>query len=137
MQRLDHAEPSPHPLRSPDHRTLSGMLCGVLLCCVLCVVCCAALYAKVVYRCFPLLLSACLTSLTISVHSNPLQLLTCSRYAQAPFRLTVCADALLVADLHAHMSTNEIIGLLGGRYNAEKKGVLCAYVCVCVHTSFP
>lgn len=35
-----------------------------------------------------------------------------------PFTLTVHANALLVADFHAHLSDSEIIGFLGGHWDA-------------------
>lgn len=46
---------------------------------------------------------------------------------QEPFQVIVCAEALLIMDMHAHVSRCEVIGLLGGAYNEEKKVLrICA-----------
>lgn len=59
--------------------------------------------------------------------SHPLQLLSCGRYPRPPFRLSVCRSALAVADLHAHMHRNEVIGLLGGTYDSKRSGTLVMF----------
>ncbi|KAM8930122.1 deubiquitinase MYSM1 [Pelodytes ibericus] len=51
---------------------------------------------------------------------DPFQLIPCSAFNNekpAPFRVKVSAEAMLVLDLHAHVSMAEVIGLLGGRYS--------------------
>jgi proteasome lid subunit RPN8/RPN11 len=47
-----------------------------------------------------------------------------------PFVVKVCPDATFVADLHAHLSDSEIIGLLGGRYVHSER-------CLYVQAAFP
>uniref|UniRef100_A0A2K6LMG9 Deubiquitinase MYSM1 n=1 Tax=Rhinopithecus bieti TaxID=61621 RepID=A0A2K6LMG9_RHIBE len=44
-----------------------------------------------------------------------------------PFQVKVASEALLIMDLHAHVSMAEVIGLLGGRYSEVDKVVeVCA-----------
>ncbi|XP_068949010.1 deubiquitinase MYSM1-like isoform X2 [Petaurus breviceps papuanus] len=44
-----------------------------------------------------------------------------------PFQVQVASEALLIMDLHAHVSMAEVIGLLGGRYlESEKVIEVCA-----------
>ncbi|KAI9206879.1 uncharacterized protein BJ171DRAFT_495045 [Polychytrium aggregatum] len=38
-----------------------------------------------------------------------------------PFHVNVSSNALLLMDLHSHLAHTEIIGLIGGRYDAEAK----------------
>uniref|UniRef100_A0A8C0QZV1 Deubiquitinase MYSM1 n=1 Tax=Canis lupus dingo TaxID=286419 RepID=A0A8C0QZV1_CANLU len=46
---------------------------------------------------------------------------------QEPFQVKVASEALLIMDLHAHVSMAEVIGLLGGRYSEVDKVVeVCA-----------
>uniref|UniRef100_A0A452QTS1 Deubiquitinase MYSM1 n=1 Tax=Ursus americanus TaxID=9643 RepID=A0A452QTS1_URSAM len=46
---------------------------------------------------------------------------------QEPFQVKVASEALLIMDLHAHVSMAEVIGLLGGRYSEVDKIVeVCA-----------
>ena len=47
-----------------------------------------------------------------------------------PFAVKVCPDVTFVADLHAHLSESEIIGLLGGRYVPSER-------CLYVQAAFP
>ena len=47
-----------------------------------------------------------------------------------PFAVKVCPDASFVADLHAHLSESEVIGLLGGRYVPSER-------CLYVQAAFP
>ena len=47
-----------------------------------------------------------------------------------PFAVKVCPDAAFIADLHAHLSESEIIGLLGGRYVSSER-------CIYVQAAFP
>ncbi|KAL4634948.1 histone H2A deubiquitinase MYSM1 isoform X2 [Arapaima gigas] len=57
---------------------------------------------------------------------DPFQLIPCQSFGeekQEPFQVLVCAEALVVMDMHAHVSMSEVIGLLGGHY-AEGKKVL-------------
>ncbi|XP_027708624.1 histone H2A deubiquitinase MYSM1 isoform X1 [Vombatus ursinus] len=61
---------------------------------------------------------------------DPFQLIPCSLFSEAkqePFQVRVASEALLIMDLHAHVSMAEVIGLLGGRYlEAEKVIEVCA-----------
>uniref|UniRef100_A0A8C1ZR50 Myb-like, SWIRM and MPN domain-containing protein 1 n=1 Tax=Cyprinus carpio TaxID=7962 RepID=A0A8C1ZR50_CYPCA len=51
----------------------------------------------------------------------------CVFLSQEPFRVIVCAEALIVMDIHAHVSMEEVIGLLGGTYEEEEKVLkICA-----------
>ncbi|XP_067085792.1 histone H2A deubiquitinase MYSM1 [Osmerus mordax] len=55
---------------------------------------------------------------------DPFQLIPCRAFGedrQEPFQVIVCAEALLIMDMHAHVSRCEVIGLLGGAYNEEDK----------------
>ncbi|XP_039175810.1 histone H2A deubiquitinase MYSM1 isoform X3 [Crotalus tigris] len=57
---------------------------------------------------------------------DPFQLIPCCSYTEEkpePFKVTVAAEALLIMDLHAHVSMAEVIGLLGGRYS-ETDGIV-------------
>ncbi|KAF4021745.1 hypothetical protein G4228_013700 [Cervus hanglu yarkandensis] len=46
---------------------------------------------------------------------------------EEPFQVKVASEALLIMDLHAHVSMAEVIGLLGGRYSeADKIVEVCA-----------
>ncbi|XP_070688254.1 histone H2A deubiquitinase MYSM1 isoform X2 [Pempheris klunzingeri] len=61
---------------------------------------------------------------------DPFQLIPCKSFGedvQEPFRVVVCAETLLIMDMHAHVSRGEVIGLLGGTFNEEKKVLkICA-----------
>uniref|UniRef100_A0A673WLK1 Myb-like, SWIRM and MPN domain-containing protein 1 n=1 Tax=Salmo trutta TaxID=8032 RepID=A0A673WLK1_SALTR len=55
---------------------------------------------------------------------DPFQLIPCRVFGkerQEPFQVIVCAEALLIMDMHAHVSMGEVIGLLGGSYSEEDK----------------
>eukprot|EP00795_Rhopilema_esculentum_P004449 gene4449-20692_t len=57
--------------------------------------------------------------------SDPYKLVPCrffpSENAQ-PFTVTICLKALLVMDFHSHLSSSEVIGLVGGKYyHASRK----------------
>ncbi|KAJ8388471.1 hypothetical protein AAFF_G00133470 [Aldrovandia affinis] len=55
---------------------------------------------------------------------DPFQLIPCQAFGdqkQEPFQVLVCAEALVVMDMHAHVSMGEVIGLLGGTYSEEEK----------------
>ncbi|XP_069794600.1 histone H2A deubiquitinase MYSM1 isoform X2 [Narcine bancroftii] len=57
---------------------------------------------------------------------DPFQLIPCLCFSEdklEPFQVKVAVEALLVMDMHAHVSMAEVIGLLGGRYSSGK-GVL-------------
>ncbi|XP_063795339.1 deubiquitinase MYSM1 isoform X2 [Pseudophryne corroboree] len=57
---------------------------------------------------------------------DPFQLIHCSDFTedkQAPFRVKVSAEAMLVLDLHAHVSMAEVIGLLGGSYSEADRTI--------------
>ncbi|XP_005398546.1 PREDICTED: histone H2A deubiquitinase MYSM1 isoform X2 [Chinchilla lanigera] len=61
---------------------------------------------------------------------DPFQLIPCNIFSeekQEPFQVKVASEALLIMDLHAHVSMAEVIGLLGGRYSEVGKIVeVCA-----------
>ncbi|KAM6172034.1 deubiquitinase MYSM1 [Erethizon dorsatum] len=61
---------------------------------------------------------------------DPFQLIPCNIFSeekQEPFQVKVASEALLIMDLHAHVSMAEVIGLLGGRYSEVDKIVeVCA-----------
>ncbi|XP_055257958.1 deubiquitinase MYSM1 isoform X3 [Moschus berezovskii] len=61
---------------------------------------------------------------------DPFQLIPCNFFSeekQEPFQVKVASEALLIMDLHAHVSMAEVIGLLGGRYSeADKIVEVCA-----------
>uniref|UniRef100_A0A667ZKR8 Myb-like, SWIRM and MPN domain-containing protein 1 n=1 Tax=Myripristis murdjan TaxID=586833 RepID=A0A667ZKR8_9TELE len=61
---------------------------------------------------------------------DPFQLIPCRSFGedvQEPFQVIVCAEALLIMDMHAHVSRGEVIGLLGGVFNDEGKVLkICA-----------
>ncbi|KPP78129.1 histone H2A deubiquitinase MYSM1-like, partial [Scleropages formosus] len=61
---------------------------------------------------------------------DPFQLIPCQAFGQEkqePFQVLVCAEALVVMDMHAHVSMGEVIGLLGGGYTeGEKVLKICA-----------
>ncbi|XP_020774518.2 histone H2A deubiquitinase MYSM1 isoform X1 [Boleophthalmus pectinirostris] len=55
---------------------------------------------------------------------DPFKLIPCRSFGedvQEPFQTIVCAETLLIMDMHAHVSQGEVIGLLGGTYNEEDK----------------
>ncbi|XP_077463332.1 histone H2A deubiquitinase MYSM1 isoform X2 [Stigmatopora argus] len=55
---------------------------------------------------------------------DPFQLIPCrcfGKEVQEPFRVIVCAETLLIMDMHAHVSRGEVIGLLGGTFNQVEK----------------
>ncbi|TRY66738.1 hypothetical protein DNTS_033079 [Danionella cerebrum] len=61
---------------------------------------------------------------------DPFQLIPCSLFGeerQEPYRVVVCAEALILMDIHAHVSMGEVIGLLGGTFEEEEKELkICA-----------
>ncbi|KAM9379422.1 deubiquitinase MYSM1 [Phaethornis superciliosus] len=61
---------------------------------------------------------------------DPFQLIPCCLFTeekQEPFQVKVSSEALLIMDLHSHVSMAEVIGLLGGRYSeADKIVQVCA-----------
>ncbi|XP_040834414.1 deubiquitinase MYSM1 isoform X1 [Ochotona curzoniae] len=55
---------------------------------------------------------------------DPFKLIPCNLFSeekQEPFQVKVASEALLIMDLHAHVSMAEVIGLLGGRYSEADK----------------
>ncbi|XP_068054977.1 deubiquitinase MYSM1 isoform X1 [Anomalospiza imberbis] len=61
---------------------------------------------------------------------DPFQLIPCCLFTeekQEPFQVKVSSEALLIMDLHSHVSLAEVIGLLGGKYSeADKIVEVCA-----------
>lgn len=61
---------------------------------------------------------------------DPFKLIPCRTFGddvQEPFQVIVCAETLLIMDMHAHVSRGEVIGLLGGTYSEGDK-ILKIYV---------
>nr|XP_054764139.1 histone H2A deubiquitinase MYSM1-like [Lytechinus pictus] len=57
---------------------------------------------------------------------DPFKLIECHRFSRvlpAPFIVKVKGDAIVIMDVHSHLSTTEVIGLLGGYFDPEQ-GVL-------------
>ena len=46
-----------------------------------------------------------------------------------PFRVGCAPTAALLMDLHAHLSRAEVIGILGGTWDAEARHMRCAHPC--------
>ncbi|XP_026147160.1 histone H2A deubiquitinase MYSM1-like [Carassius auratus] len=61
---------------------------------------------------------------------DPFQLIPCKAFGEEteePYKVIVFAEALVVMDIHAHVSMGEVIGLLGGTYEEEEKVLkICA-----------
>ncbi|KAM9384104.1 histone H2A deubiquitinase MYSM1 isoform 2-T2 [Pholidichthys leucotaenia] len=56
--------------------------------------------------------------------SDPFQLISCRSFEEdvkEPFQVIVCAETLLIMDMHAHVSRVEVIGLLGGTFDEKAK----------------
>lgn len=63
------------------------------------------------------------TQKRVKVGDDPFKLIVCSEFSAekpAPFTLKVHITALIVMDVHAHLSTLEVIGLLGGHFDCER-----------------
>ncbi|CDQ73504.1 unnamed protein product [Oncorhynchus mykiss] len=70
---------------------------------------------------------------------DPFQLIPCRVFGkerQEPFQVIVCAEALLIMDMHAHVSMGEVIGLLGGSYS-EEDNVLKYLVALPLNSNHP
>ncbi|KAG9071795.1 Myb-like, SWIRM and MPN domains 1 [Linnemannia hyalina] len=55
---------------------------------------------------------------------DPFRLVPLRKYNaqnQAPFRVKVSSDAMLIMDFHSHLAETEVIGLLGGLYDEDEK----------------
>jgi len=69
--------------------------------------------------------------------SDPLTLVECAQFASIgkiqPFSLTFTTNSLLVIDFHCHLSTSEVTGYLGGKWDASRQHlrVVKAYPCKC------
>lgn len=69
-----------------------------------------------------------------------LQMVTCEEYrgpagsaapGAQPFSVAVARSALLAMDFHAHLSQHEVIGMLGGTFDAAARSMRCAYSLRC------
>ncbi len=72
--------------------------------------------------------------MTETDEKDPLTLLECKWFdhaSQQPFRLVVSTETVWIMELHSHLADVEIIGLLAGRWDKERKEmvVLGAYPC--------
>ncbi|KAG1533173.1 hypothetical protein G6F51_012750 [Rhizopus arrhizus] len=73
--------------------------------------------------------------------NDPFTLIPVGYYTQAkdaPFKVEIGSDALLVMEFHAHLAYTEIIGLLGGRFYKDEEGqnkLKVEYVFPCRSTS--
>jgi protein MYSM1 len=49
----------------------------------------------------------------------------------APFHVYISSDAMIVMDFHSYLAHTEIIGLLGGKFDADKKRleIQCTFPC--------
>lgn len=45
-----------------------------------------------------------------------------------PFRVQLAPAAAVAMDFHAHLNMNEVVGLLGGRYDEESRVLTCETV---------
>eukprot|EP01133_Synstelium_polycarpum_P001165 gene1165-1335_t len=57
---------------------------------------------------------------------DPFTLIECSNHTTTnppPFGLSVTINALTTMDVHAHIATTEVIGMLGGKYDHEHKHI--------------
>ena len=52
-------------------------------------------------------------------------------YEKQPFKVVILPEALFLGDLHAHLCTDEIIGLLGGRWDSKNKLLIVENVFPC------
>ncbi|XP_070564128.1 histone H2A deubiquitinase MYSM1-like [Ptychodera flava] len=53
---------------------------------------------------------------------DPFKLVPCNSFTAdkpAPFNVNIGTDALLIMDVHSHLATTEVIGLLGGTYRPD------------------
>jgi hypothetical protein len=74
--------------------------------------------------------------------SDPHAFLPCMAYAAGaqPFRVTLAALALAVADVHAHLAHTEVIGYFGGRWDPANRGrspQTRTRTCTHMHTNTP
>ncbi|KAG0296130.1 hypothetical protein BGZ96_010165 [Linnemannia gamsii] len=63
-------------------------------------------------------------SLSAGNQYDPFRLVPLRKYNaqnQAPFRVKVSSDAMLIMDFHSHLAETEVIGLLGGLYDEDEK----------------
>jgi hypothetical protein len=71
--------------------------------------------------------------------SNPFQLIPCQTFEQnaeqePPYAISVALRALVLMDIHAHMTHTEVIGLLGGRVEHKELQVYVAIPCNSIST---
>lgn len=72
-----------------------------------------------------------------SLDNNPFRLVPAQEYGMmAPFDVVVAPQVLITMDYHSHLSVAEVIGLLGGRFDAESKKlhVLSIFPCRSIGT---
>lgn len=73
-----------------------------------------------------------------TIFLDPFQLIDCSQYGthkQAPFTIQVSAQVLAMIDIHAHLSNSEVIGLLGGHFDEERRSLNIIFPIPCVAES--
>ncbi len=70
---------------------------------------------------------------------DPFKLISCHHYESdsviPPFTVSVSSDVLSVIDVHSHLIKNEVIGLLGGLYNADTHQINISVAIPCNSTS--
>ncbi|XP_038048375.1 histone H2A deubiquitinase MYSM1-like [Patiria miniata] len=76
---------------------------------------------------------------TKAVPYDPFKLIECCRFTEekeAPFHVRIQSDAMIIMDVHSHMSSTEVIGLLGGKFCKEDNmlDVLLAVPCNSIST---
>lgn len=47
-------------------------------------------------------------------------------FGSQPFRVLLAPAAAVAMDFHAHLNLNEVVGLLGGTYDAQGRVLTCA-----------
>ncbi|XP_022087339.1 histone H2A deubiquitinase MYSM1-like isoform X2 [Acanthaster planci] len=70
---------------------------------------------------------------------DPFKLIECCKFTEeteAPFHVRIQSDAMVIMDVHSHMSSTEVIGLLGGKFSKEDSilDVLLAVPCNSIST---
>ena len=67
---------------------------------------------------------------------NPFLLVPCQKFPSSsayPFTVIFQSDALVVIDIHSHLSTTEVIGLLGGTYSVTERVLKVNIYCVILY----
>ena len=71
-------------------------------------------------------------------HASTISLIPCSQYksiASQPFQVYIALEALLILNVHSHLSKNEVIGFLGGFCFESKTNQNQKYILI--HQAYP